>query len=149
MPWREKVGYTARFSADTNGFFTLDVVNATQLPALACRPVRHRCRLKKSASFANLFLCLENFFPTLEKIFSCLEKLFSSVGNFFSWLGIFPENNAGAAGCLLVAFVRVGKPLWTGLSVRDAVKKNAHRVKNNSRYVKIFLHGIYFDRAEA
>ena len=31
----------------------------------------------------------------------------------------------------------------------DAVKKNAHRVKNNSRYVKIFLHGIYFDRAEA
>ena len=30
----------------------------------------------------------------------------------------------------------------------DAVKKNAHRVKNNSRYVKIFLHGIYFDRAE-
>ena len=28
----------------------------------------------------------------------------------------------------------------------DAVKKNAHRVKNNSRYVKIFLHGIYFDR---
>ena len=100
MPWREKVGYTARFSADTNGFFTLDVVNATQPPSLACRPVRHRCRLKKSASFANLFLCLENFFPTLEKIFSRHEKKFSSVGIFFSRLGNFLENNGGRPTCL-------------------------------------------------
>ena len=69
------------------------------------------------AQFSEKTATLENFFPTLEKIFSCLEKLFSSVGNFFSWLGIFPENKAGAAGCLLVAFVRVGKPLWTGLAV--------------------------------
>ena len=31
----------------------------------------------------------------------------------------------------------------------DAVEKNAHRVKNHSRYVKILLHGIYFDGVEA
>ena len=69
------------------------------------------------AQFSEKTATLENFFPTLEKIFSCLEKLFSSVGNFFSRLGIFPENNAGAAGCLLVAFVRVGKPPREGLAV--------------------------------
>ena len=108
MPWREKVGYTARFSADTNGFFTLDVVNATRLPALACRPVRHRCRLKKSASFANLFLCLENFFPTLEKIFSRHEKKISSVGIFFSRLGNFLENNGGRPTCFGGALGCVG-----------------------------------------
>ena len=56
------------------------------------------------------------------------------------------QERRGAFSLLLCGLENLrGKdsPWW------DAVKKNAHRVKHNSRYVKIFLHSIYFDGAEA
>ena len=52
--WRCSFGLTKRF------LFTLHVLHATQPPALACHPVRHRCRLKRIGTFCKSFPCLEN-----------------------------------------------------------------------------------------
>lgn len=68
---------------------------------------------------------------------------------FFHGLAFFlkiMQERRGAFSLLLGGLENLrGKdsPWW------DAVKKNAHRVKNHSRYVKILLHGIYFDGVEA